>query len=191
MSKADILLHISGSVSAFKAASLASMLVKAGYQVQASLSAGGARFIGEATLGGITRRKVLTNLWEGYPDHVPHITLTRDWADLILVYPASANTINRLAAGLADDVIGAILLANNGKSPVWIAPAMNTNMFSHPAVQEGLDKLEKWGCTILDTGAGRMACGTEGAGRLLEPEQVFKMVEKAFGNATTEGPDRA
>jgi phosphopantothenoylcysteine decarboxylase len=173
-----ILLHISGSISAFKAASLASMLVKSDYQVQTSLSTGGEKFIGKATLSGITGRKVLTDMWEEYPDSVPHITLAREWADFILVYPASANCINCLAAGLADDVFGAIFLANNGKSPVWIAPAMNSHMLAHPAVQKGLETLENWGCRILGTDSGRMACGTEGAGRLLEPEDVFALIEK-------------
>jgi phosphopantothenoylcysteine decarboxylase len=148
--------------------------------VQTSLSEGGKKFIGEATLAGITRKKVLGDMWEGYPDSVPHITIARDWADFILVYPASADAINRLAAGLADDLFGAIFLANNGKSPVWIAPAMNSHMLAHPAVQRGLETLQGWGCRILGTDTGRMACGTEGAGRLLEPDEVFALIKKEF-----------
>lgn len=176
----NILIHVTGSISAFKSASLASMLVKSGYDVQCSMSAGGLKFLGEATLNGITGRKVLADMWAGYPDYVPHITIPGDWADFIIVYPASANTIGRLAAGLADDLFGAIFLANNGKSPVWIAPAMNSNMFAHPAVRKNLDVLESYGCRILPTAEGRMACGTEGQGRLLEPEDTFKLIDKYF-----------
>lgn len=178
--KPNVLIHVTGSISAFKASSLASLLVKAGYNVQCSLSAGGLKFLGEASLSGISGKKVLTDMWEGYPDYVPHITIAREWADFIIVYPASANVINRLAAGLADDLFGAIFLANNNKSPVWIAPAMNSHMFAHPIVCGSLKKLAEIGCTVLPTVEGRMACGTDGAGRLLEPEDVFKMIEKAL-----------
>jgi len=178
----NILIHITGSISAFKAASLVSLLSKNGYSVKTSLSEGGAKFLGAATLEGITNSSVLTDIWSGDPDYVPHITLARDWADLILVYPASANTINRLTCGLCDDLLGAVFLANNGKSPVWIAPAMNSHMLAHPAVQKSLLTLTEYGCTVLPTGEGRMACGTEGSGRLLEPEEVFTKIQQEFGN---------
>ena len=186
----NILFHITGSISAFKSASLASMLVRSGYEVQCSMSAGGLKFLGEATLNGITGRKVLTDMWEGYPDYVPHITIAGDWADFILVYPASANTIGRLAAGLADDFFGALFLANNGTCPVWIAPAMNSNMFAHPAVQKNLKILESFGCRILPTGEGRMACGTEGQGRLIEPEDAFKLINEYFSSENKPGEKR-
>jgi phosphopantothenoylcysteine decarboxylase/phosphopantothenate--cysteine ligase len=134
--------------------------------------------MGEATLEGLTGKPVLTDQFGGQPDYIPHITLSQKWADLLLVYPASANCINRLACGLSGDLFGAIFLANNFGKPVWIAPAMNSDMFAHPAVKESLVKLEKWGCRILPTETGRMACGTVGPGKLLEPDTVFGEIEK-------------
>lgn len=178
MSKCNILIHITGSISAYKGCFLISTLVQSGYQVRTTLSEGGRQFIGRATLEGLTGFPVPETLFDGEPDPVPHITLAQRWADLILVYPASANCINRLAGGLADDLFGAIFLANNLKNPVWIAPAMNSDMFAHPAVRESLIKLEQWGCRILPTENGRMACGTTGPGKLLDPEVVFQELEK-------------
>ena len=179
MSPFNVLLHVSGSISAYKACTLASLLVKDNFTVKVSMSSSAHQFSGKAAFEGITGEQVLTSQWEARPDTTPHITLAQKWADLILVYPASANTINRLAAGLADDLFGAVFLANNFLKPVWIAPAMNSMMFAHPAVSESLLKLERWGCEILPTGEGRMACGSVGKGRLQEPEETFQRI-KAF-----------
>ncbi|MDC7221340.1 MAG: bifunctional phosphopantothenoylcysteine decarboxylase/phosphopantothenate--cysteine ligase CoaBC [Spirochaetales bacterium] len=176
----NILIHVSGSISAYKACSLVSSLKKRGAQVRVSLSDGGKRFVGKTTFEGLTGEGVYDSLWEGKPDFVPHITLAQNWADLLLVYPASANTINRLAGGMADDLFGGLFLANNFHKPVWIAPAMNSEMFSHRAVQESLEKLTRWGCRILPTGEGLMACGTRGKGRLWEPEDTLKEIEGLF-----------
>ena len=178
MSKAKILLIVSGSIAAFKAAALASRLVQDGYGVQTVLTGGGSKFVGEATFEGLTGQPVLGDLWAAgrAMDHIDLI----DEADLVLVYPASANTITRLRAGLADDLAGCLFLANNFRKPWWIAPAMNSNMFAHPAVAGALEQLEHWGCRILPTGEGRMACGTTGEGRLLEPEQAAALVAEAF-----------
>jgi len=172
LSDKKVLLHVSASISAFKACSLVSVLVKKGITVRTSFSRDADQFVGKASFEGITGEPVYSSQRKGEPDFVPHITLAQNWADLLLVYPASANTINRLAAGLADDLFGAVFLANNFNKPVWIAPAMNSEMFAHPAVQESLDKLKRWGCRILPTGEGRMACGTTGPGRLWEPQNM-------------------
>lgn len=180
MCRANILLHLSGSVSAYKACSLGSLLAAAGFEVQATSSKAALRFIGPAALEALTKRPVLTDLFGGEPDFVPHITLAQKWADLILAYPASANLVNRLAAGLAEDLFGAVCLANNFRKPLWIAPAMNAEMFAHPAVTESLAKLERWGARILPTGEGRLACGEVGKGRLIEPEAAFALVSELF-----------
>jgi len=178
MSRAKVLLHLSGSVSAYKACSLASLLTAAGFEVQATASEAALRFVGKSALEALTKRPVLTDLFGGEPDFVPHVTLAQKWADLILAYPASANLVNRLASGLADDLFGALCLANNFRKPLWIAPAMNAEMFAHPAVTESLAKLEGWGARILPTGEGRLACGETGKGRLLEPEEAFRLVSE-------------
>ena len=179
MSKSKVLLQITGSIAAFKAATLASMLVDLGFEVQCVASEGGLRFIGESTLEGLTGRPVLSDLFErGHA--LEHISLV-DWADLMLLYPATANHITRLRTGLADDLIGTLFLANNFRKPYWLAPAMNSHMFSHPAVTEALEVLEEWGCRVLPTGEGRLACGTVGYGRLLEPETTVRLIEEVIG----------
>lgn len=183
MSRANVILHVSGSVSAYKACSLASGLMAAGFDVQVTASASGLRFAGQAALEGLTKRPVLTDLFGGKPDFTPHITLAQRWADLIVAYPASANLINRLAAGLADDLFGALCLANNFRKPLWIAPAMNAEMFAHPAVRLSLEKLEGWGARILPTGEGRLACGDTGLGRLIESDEAFSLIAEAFPEA--------
>jgi phosphopantothenoylcysteine decarboxylase/phosphopantothenate--cysteine ligase len=173
MSKGNILLHLSGSISCYKACTLSSLLVQAGYTVQTTASQAALRFVGAATLEGLTGRTVLTDIFAGIPDATPHITLSQKWADLILVYPASANLLNRLAAGICDDLFGAVFIANNFRKPLWLAPAMNSEMFAHPAVRASVATLEKWGAFFLPTEEGRLACGATGFGRLIAPEYVF------------------
>ena len=179
MSKPRILLVVSGSIAAFKAAALASQLVQDGHDLQVVLTSGGRRFVGEATFEGLTGRPVLGDVFE-HGHAMDHIELI-DWADLVLVYPASANTVTRLRSGLADDLAGCLFLANNFRKPWWIAPAMNSNMFEHPAVTDALATLADWGCRILPTGDGRLACGDVGYGRLLEPERLAELIAEEFG----------
>jgi phosphopantothenoylcysteine decarboxylase len=171
----NVVLMISGSIAAFKAASLASLATKKGWNVQCVTSDGGRRFLGDSTLEGLTGHPVLTDMFE-CGRALDHIKLA-DWADLMVLYPASANRLTRLRAGLADDLIGALFLVNNFRKPWLIAPAMNSNMIEHPAVTDALSVLEGWGCRILPTGEGRLACGTVGYGRLLEPEDAFALIE--------------
>ncbi len=181
MSKPEkkIVLQVTGSIAAFKAASLASLLVEAGSEVQVVVSAGARHFIGDSTFEGLTGRPVLGDIFERGRAH-DHINLA-DWADLLILYPASANHITRLRTGLADDLIGCLFLANNFRTPYWVAPAMNSNMLAHPAVTEALSTLESWGCRILPTGEGRLACGAVGYGRLLEPEQTAALIREELG----------
>lgn len=175
-----ILLGVTGSISAFKSCALASMLVKEGAVVRTILSCGGEKFIGVASFEGITGESVYQDIFAGKPNCHPHITLSQNWADMIIIYPASANIINRLAAGLSDDLLGATILANNYNKPLLIAPAMNSEMFTNPAVTESLEKLSRWGAIILPTGEGRMACGTTGEGRLIEPEDAREQILRVF-----------
>ena len=178
MSNPRIVLMVSGSIAAFKAASLASQLVQDDFEVQVVLSSGARKFVGEATFEGLTGRKVLGDLFEPGEamDHIERV----DWADLLLIYPCSANTLTRLRAGHADDLAGCLFLANNFRKPWWIAPAMNGNMFAHPAITSSLETLSEWGCRILPTGEGRLACGDTGYGRVLEPEKVVELITEAL-----------
>ena len=174
MSNPRVLLQVTGSIAAFKAAALASILVDDGYEVQCIVSEGGRRFIGDSTLEGLTGRPVLSDLFER-GRALDHISLV-DRSDLLLVYPATANHITRLRAGLADDLIGTLF-----RKPYWLAPAMNSHMFAHPAVTEAVAVLEGWGCRVLPTGEGRLACGTVGYGRLLEPDVTHALIREAIG----------
>ncbi|MBL7006964.1 MAG: flavoprotein [Spirochaetia bacterium] len=174
-----ILLCLSGSISAYKAASLASALVKDGHEVQCAATESALQFIGPAALEGITRKPLKKELF-AESSEIEHIELAR-WADLILLYPASAATIARLRAGLAEDLVSAIFLANNFQSPYWIAPAMNSRMLEHPATQENINILMKWGARIIETETGTLACGETGTGRLVEPETIHAMIKELFG----------
>lgn len=178
MSKSNILICISGSISAYKAASLASALKKKGHDIKIVATESALKFIGPAALEGITGQPVLTDMFKpGY--EIPHINLS-EWADLIIVYPASAATIARLRMGLAEDLLSALFLSNNFRKPFWISPAMNINMLAHPAVQENLEILKNWGARIIDPEEGVLACGTVGKGRAPEPEKMAEMIEAAL-----------
>ena len=178
MSESNILICISGSISAYKAASLASALKKNGHHVKTVATDSALKFIGRAALEGITGEPVLTDMFD--PGHeIPHINLS-EWADLIIVYPASAATIARLRMGLAEDLLSAIFLSNNFRKPYWICPAMNINMLEHRAVVENMNILKRWGATIIDPAEGVLACGTVGKGRAPEPEDMARMIEEAL-----------
>lgn len=166
-----ILLKVSGSIASFKAAALASKLVQNGFEVQTVMTRSASDFIGVGTFEGITGKRVARDLFEeGH--RMEHITLER-WADLTLFYPASADSISKLAQGRAEDLVSTLFLAHDFKSPYWLAPAMNPSMFAHPAVQANLQRLESFGVEILSPGSGRMACGEYGEGRLIEPEDLL------------------
>lgn len=173
--KRNILIQLTGSIAAYKTCSLISRLVQHGYDVRTVCSRSALEFVGAATLEGLSGHPVYSNLFQP-GTMMEHIHLVK-WADLILLCPASANSINRLAQGLADDWIGAIFLANNFRKPYWIAPAMNTEMFRHPATQASLKTLQGWGVTVLETGTGMLACGDQGEGRLIEPDVIFERIQ--------------
>ncbi len=179
MSKGKILFQLSGSIACFKACQLLSKLAQNGYEIEVVATASALKFVGEATLEGLTGRRVHREAFEP-GQYMKHIHLAR-WADLILLCPASANVINKFAAGIADDLVTTLFLANDFKKPFWIAPAMNVEMLRHPATQSSLEKLESWGVRLLGTGSGALACGEVGEGRLIEPEILFGMIEKHFG----------
>lgn len=169
---------LTGSIACFKACELISQLVQKGFSVKCVATRSALQFIGAATLEGLTGEAVQTDNFE-HGKMMSHIDLAR-WADLILVCPATANSINSMAAGAGGDMITDIFLSNNFLKPFWVAPAMNTQMLLHPATQESLNKLSKWGTTILDTDAGNLACGEQGSGRLLAPQAILEKILKEF-----------
>jgi phosphopantothenoylcysteine decarboxylase/phosphopantothenate--cysteine ligase len=171
-----IVVCVTGSIAAYKAPVLVSGLKKDGCEVECVATEHALDFVGRAALEGVSRRPLHDSMFTD-PHTIAHISLA-EWADLIIVYPATASTIARLRTGSGDDLLSALFLANNFRVPYWIAPAMNTHMFSHPAVQENLKILETWGCRILPTEEGILACGTSGNGKLLDPEAVRKLIHE-------------
>ena len=177
MSRSKILYQISGSIAAYKSAGIISKLVQSGYDVQTVATPSALNFLGEATLEGLTGKPVLSDMFA--PGQLmDHINLVK-WADVVVLAPATANTLNRLAQGLADDLIGALFLAHDWKKPYLIAPAMNTNMYQHPATQNSIKTLQAWGVNMLATSEGYLACGDEGQGKMLEPELILKAIHDA------------
>ncbi len=172
MSGRKILFKMSGSIAAYKAADLISKLVQDGHEVQTIATPSAMKFIGSATLEGLTGKPVLSDLYES-GKMMGHIDLDK-WADIVILSPATANTINRLAQGLGSDLLTALFLAHDWRKPYIIAPAMNTRMLTHPATQAALEKLKSWGVTVLPTQEGNLACGDIGPGRMLEPEAIYE-----------------
>lgn len=177
--KPHVLFLLSGSIACYKACTVISRLVQSGATVQTVATPAALRFVGAATLEGLSGRPVFGNLWEE-GRALDHIELARE-ADLALLCPATANTLNCLAAGLADDPVGALFLAwEFPQKPWWIAPAMNVRMWSHPSTQASLATLRGWGVTVIEPDSGAQACGEIGPGRLTEPEALAARVLEAL-----------
>jgi phosphopantothenoylcysteine decarboxylase len=187
MSRGNVLFLLSGSIACYKACSVVSRLAQAGVTVQTVATPSALRFIGAPTLEALSGRPVFTDIFET-GRALDHIELARA-ADLAIVCPATANTINRLATGLADDPIGALFLAWELETKPWLlAPAMNGRMWEHPATTASLRRLQEWGVRILDPVDGPHACGETGPGRLLEPEGISALVLGALGAKPAKSP---
>lgn len=178
MEKKKILLAVSGGIAAYKAAPVASKLYQSGYEVKVILTESAQKFITPLTFQTLTRQAVYTDTFEEKePAVVSHIDLA-DWADLVLIAPATANVIGKLANGIADDMLSTTLLAT--KADVLIAPAMNVNMFNHPAVKKNMETLAAFGWRFIEPNEGLLACGWIGKGRLAEPEELINAVHMYF-----------
>lgn len=171
----QIILGVTGGIAAYKAATVCSRLVQAGAHVDVVMTEAAQKFIAPLTFQALTHRPVYTNMFN-IPDgeNIPHITLA-DNADLLLIAPATANTISKLANGLADNLLTAIALAT--PAPILLAPAMETDMWQHPATQANMQKLLDWGVTTVGPAAGRLASGAMGQGRLVEPDEIVTMAK--------------
>ena len=178
MSGSNILFVFTGSIAGFKACEAVSQLVQRGHRVRTVATSAALRFTGAATLEGLTGAPVLTDMFAPGAA-LEHINLTR-WADIVIVCPATANTLNRFAAGLADDLAGALFLAHDRVKPFLIAPAMNPAMWRHPATLAAVERLRNWGVSFLPVNEGRTACGETGEGRLAEPAEIVAAVEAAL-----------
>ncbi|GIO30646.1 MULTISPECIES: bifunctional phosphopantothenoylcysteine decarboxylase/phosphopantothenate--cysteine ligase CoaBC [Paenibacillus] len=173
-----IVLGVTGGIAAFKAASLCSKLVQKGADVHVIMTSSAKQFITELTLQSLSKNAVFSDTFdERDPAVVSHIRLA-DAADLVLIAPATANMIGKMAHGLADDMLSTTLLATT--APVMVAPAMNVHMYGHPAVQENMKTLDRRGVMMIEPGEGLLACGYVGKGRMEEPETIVAVVEQYF-----------
>jgi phosphopantothenoylcysteine decarboxylase / phosphopantothenate---cysteine ligase len=173
---ARVLLGVSGGIAAYKAAELARELMRAGAEVQPLLTAGGEAMVSRATFAALTGRRVPASVWED-PAAVEHVALAR-WGQVLLVAPATAHTLARLAAGLADDLLTSVALAFAG--PVVVAPAMHTEMWQHPATRANLELLERRGVRVVPPAVGPLTSGDVGPGRLAELEDLVAGVAAAL-----------
>lgn len=170
-----IALGVTGGVGAYKAVEVARGLQKRGHEVVAVMTANATRFVGPLTLEAITRRRVITDQFEtGMNADIEHIALAST-IDLLVIAPATANVLGKLANGIADDFLSTLYLAT--RAPVLVAPAMNAQMLSHEAVRANLDALARRGVRFVDPGEGYLACGWIGKGRLAEPDEIVAAAE--------------
>lgn len=169
-----LLFKVSGSIAAFKACALISKLVKDGIEVRVVATPSALKFVGGATFEGLTGNKVYSETFHG-GEMMAHIHLDR-WADAVILCPASANTINQMAAGIGDDLVKALFLAHDFSKPYFLVPAMNEKMWNHPATRKSIATLKEYGVRVLSPSSGSLACGEFGEGRMLEPEQIYEML---------------
>lgn len=175
-----VVLGVTGSIAAYKTAGLASSLVKRGCRVQVIMSENAKNFINPITFEELTKNRCITDTFgRNYQYNVAHISLAQQ-ADVFMVAPATANIIGKIAGGIADDMLSTTLMA--AKCPVIIAPAMNTNMYENPIVQDNIKKLRDYGCTVVEPEEGELACGTSGKGRLPGESVLLAYIEKALSD---------
>jgi phosphopantothenoylcysteine decarboxylase/phosphopantothenate--cysteine ligase len=180
---ARIALGITGGISAYKAVEVARLLQKRGHEVQAVLTRHAQHFVGALTFEAITREPVITSQFApGANARIEHIALAST-IDLLLVAPATANTLAKFAHGLADDFLSALYLAT--RAPVLLAPAMNSQMWAHPATQENVATLRRRRAAFVEPGEGYLACGWIGQGRLAEPDAIVEAAERRLARRTS------
>lgn len=173
-----ILLIVGGGIAAYKACELIRLARKAGIGVRCVLTAGGAHFITPMTLAALSENPVHTSLWDLKDEaEMGHIQLSRE-ADLVVVAPATADLLAKMAAGIADDLATTLLLATD--KPVLAAPAMNVRMWQHAATRRNIATLRDDGITIMEPDEGPMACGEYGPGRLPEPDAILAAIQRAL-----------
>ena len=173
-----VVIGVTGSIAAHKAVDVTSVLTKAGHNVYVAMTADAQQFITPLPFKTLSRHPVVTSLYDEEEGWKPiHITLA-DSADLLLIVPATANIIARLANGIADDALTCIALALNPEAKLMIAPAMNGKMWLHPATQENVATLQRRGALFVGPDKGMLSCGYEGIGRLLAADQIAEQALK-------------
>lgn len=167
-----IIVGITGGIAAYKAPELVRLLKKAGHEVRCAATEHALEFVTRVTLETVSGAPLYSDLFAS--GRTEHISL-KDWGEMLVVAPATANIIGKVASGIADDALSTLLLAFSGK-PVFMAPAMNCEMWAHPAVQRNVETLKSWGIRMVGPAEGELACGVSGVGRMSEPEEIVKSV---------------
>lgn len=177
-----VVIGITGGIAAYKSLFLIRLFRKQGYEVQVVATANALQFVTPLSIETLSQNRLYADTFERTSDwDVRHVSVAQ-WADCIVVAPATANIIGKCANGIADDALSTLLLAT--KRPVFMAPAMNDNMFSHPAVQQNLQTLQQRGCHIISPQSGFLACGSNGTGRMEDPERIFDTVSRFLDELT-------
>jgi len=170
----EILLGICGGIAAYKAADLCSRLIREQAGVTVAMTEAAQQFVKPLTFSTLSGRRVYTDLFDAEQVYeAEHIALTHR-ADLIVVAPATANILAKLATGICDDALSTLLCS--AESDVLLAPAMNQRMWEHPATQDNVKTLQQWGCHLVGPARGRLACGDEGVGRMAEPDEILERI---------------
>ena len=171
-----IVLGVTGGIAAYKAAEIVSLLTRRGACVRVVMTANACKFLAPLTLETLSGNPVLTDTF-GPRENLAHISLAK-WADLFLIAPATANILGKLAGGIADDLLSTTAMAM--RCPIWVAPAMNNNMWNSRANQRNVQTLREWGVQMVGPARGRLACGDEDVGRMADPEEIVRAVEDAL-----------
>jgi phosphopantothenoylcysteine decarboxylase/phosphopantothenate--cysteine ligase len=184
----NILLGVTGGVAAYKAVDLAGKLIGGGAKVNTVMTEAACQLIGPKSFEAVTQSAVFTNMWSTSEEHkISHIALA-DWADVVVVAPATANIIGKTANGICDDLLSTILCACwplIESRAALLAPAMNNNMWANPAVQSNVKIIKEMGFQLIGPVKGRLACGTEGIGRMSEPQDILVAIEKIAAEIKT------
>lgn len=174
----NILVGVTGGIAAYKSAGIVSLLKKKGYNVKVVMTENATKIIGPLTLETLSRNRIYVDMWDSNPHYeVEHISLA-DWADMVLIAPATYNIIGKVANGIADDMLTTILSAVSIRKPVFFALAMNVNMYENPILKENIDKLSSFGYRFIDAEEGLLACNYSAKGRMSEPEDIVDEIER-------------
>ena len=174
----NILVGVTGGIAAYKSAGIVSLLKKKGYNVKVVMTENATKIIGPLTLETLSRNRIYVDMWDSNPHYeVEHISLA-DWADMVLIAPATYNIIGKVANGIADDMLTTILSAVSIRKPVFFALAMNVNMYENPILKENIDKLSSFGYRFIDAEEGLLACNYSAKGRMSEPENIVDEIER-------------
>ncbi|MCF7894415.1 MAG: hypothetical protein K9L84_05065 [Candidatus Omnitrophica bacterium] len=173
----NILVGICGGIAAYKVCQLVRILVKNGYSAKVMMTPAATEFIRPLVFKELTKSPVYLEMFSYHRENTPHIKLS-DWADLAIVAPLSANTLSKIASGICDNLLTAVICAFDPKNPVLFVPSMNEKMWNNPIIKENLSRLNKIkNYTILKPKEGDLACGVEGIGRMPEPEEIYQKIQ--------------